>query len=113
MKEIPLITPSSESDKNATKEAEYIANEVLEEKAKINAHNRRENFKDNLYWGVIILFWIIIVFLIIMGVIWAYHLVTPIKYHFLLDEQVNKIQTILFSASLVKISTDFIKDHNK
>lgn len=112
MKKIP--TPQfnlTNDDKSAAKEAESFANEDLDKTAKINDHNRKERFKNHLGTAALIIFWIIVVSFSIMALIWVYHLISPEKMHFLTPLQIDKLQTILFSAAVIKIGQNLVSKY--
>jgi len=103
----PQFNPTSD-DKSAAKEAESFANADLDKTAKINDHNRKERFKNHLGTAALIIFWIIVTSLSMMALILVYHLITPEKIHFLVNSQIDKLQTILFSAAIIKIGQGYI-----
>jgi uncharacterized membrane protein len=111
-KKIPTPkNPSTNEDGKASKEAESIANGDLEKEAHYNAHQRKEKFKTHLSKAAIIIFWIIVSSFLMMAIIWVYHLVTPEDLHFLTTLQIDKLQTILISATAIKIGQDYMSKH--
>lgn len=112
MKQIPLpeinLIPD---DNNASKEAESFENANLEEVARRNAHQRKEHFKAHFAKAALIVFWIIVVSFLTIALIWVYHLITPEEWHFLTTLQIDKLQTILMSATVIKIGQDYLNKH--
>lgn len=103
--------PPDYGDNRASKEAESFANEDLEKEANYNAHQRKEKFKTHLSTAALIIFWIIVTSFSMMAAIWVFNLVTPESWHFLTSWQMDKLQTVLFSATAIKIGQDYMNKH--
>lgn len=95
-------------DGQSSKEAKSFANENLEKEAKIRAHYRKEQFRNNTSIAALIVFWLVVSSFVGMALIWVYHLVTPENWHFLSTLQNEKLQTILFSAIIIKIGQGYL-----
>lgn len=111
MKIIPKPTLSSGDDKEAMKESEYFDDADYDGISKKNEHERKEKFKKHLGVAAILIFWGAVASLLMMAAFWVYHLISPSAWHFLNQIQLDKIQTILFSATLVKIVGEFSKKY--
>ena len=88
-------------DASAIAEAEVISRgEDLEKAAELAQHERREGARDTvarlLNFGIRVLFGIIL----IAGLVWAYHLLTPTCWHWLTEEQLSSIKESFFSATI-------------
>ena len=44
-----------------------------------------------------------------MGLAWAYHLITPMRWHFLIQEQLDTIQTILFGGGIGAFISNYLR----
>jgi hypothetical protein len=91
---------SEEADQKAFNEAAAIASGDLETEAAKNEHVRTQRFRDHFAGGMITVFWIILVCIIVMGLIWFWHLITPNVWHFLTPPQTEKIGTLLFGGAI-------------
>lgn len=105
---------SGDSFKQATAEALSLGEGTdLEREAKKNQHRRREKLKDHMGKGAIVAFWIFFWVVILIttsgGLIWAYHMLTPEKWHFLTDNQVNTIEDHVFTALVGGVFAFFSK----
>lgn len=109
-KKIPSLSANlPNEDGSATKEAESLANETLEQEAKKNEHQRKEKFKQHFSWAALGVFWIVAVSLILILLFWVWHLITPMYLHFLTEIQVNKLQDILFSVIATKVIQEYFR----
>lgn len=89
------------SDSLALNESQALANdEDLEEIARRADHSRRESFKNHFHRALIILFWTFFLGLMTAGGLWAFHLLTPEKWHFLNDAQLSEIKSTFFTGVL-------------
>ncbi len=98
-------------DSSAIKESQAIAAGDLEGEARKNAHERGEKIKNHVSRAAVMFFWFAIIILFIMAFSWSWHLLTPIEWHYLADEKVNQIQTIIFSGALASIVPAYAKKY--
>ncbi|OZC35627.1 hypothetical protein B9Q17_00845 [Marinobacter vinifirmus] len=93
----------SGNDPKAEKEASYFANgKDLE---------RSERIKGLLNWVAMLTIAVAAVGVLLCLVSWFYHLLTPDHYHFLKDEQIRRIETVVFSGMLVGLAQKYLSKH--
>lgn len=95
---VPL-PPQASPDLKSESEARGFAGDDLDTVAKQNEHNRTETFRNSVAWGVLVLFWAVVIGAILMGAFWLWHIVTPDCLHFLSPAAVDKIQTLLIGGT--------------
>jgi hypothetical protein len=101
--------PGLQPDSIAKKEALSIANCVdIEQDGKEQEHNRHQAFRNHVNRATIMLFWIISAGLLIGIAAFAWHMVTPEKWHYLSQAQLDKLQTVLGSAILSSAFTGYV-----
>ena len=93
----------------APREAANFKENSLEEDAKQRSHDRREGTRFHAYKAGILLLWLVAVALVCMIGVWLYHLLTPEKIHFLSNDQFNHLQTIVTSATVAALGSEFIR----
>ena len=93
----------------APREAASFKEKNLDEDAKQRSHDRREGTKLHAYIVGILLLWLVAIVLICMIGVWGYHLLTPAKIHFLSVEQFNDLQTIVTSATVAALASEFVR----
>lgn len=111
---IPPLPPSMgkmHSDSLAIRESLSLENDNLEKQASVREHRRREKFKDHMGCSSLIIFWFMVSILLGMIFCWGWNILTPASWHFLNESQVDKIQTILFTASVVELLPSFVKKY--
>lgn len=101
--------PPLQHDEVAQQEALSYAENSLDKEAKKNQHYRREKLRNHMGWAAIVFFWVLAIAVIMIGGCYLYHLLTPLKYHFLDESQVKTIQAMLFSGILVKVWPEYVK----
>lgn len=92
--------PEPEPTPQAESEAASFAARELQRGDVRNAH---------LHVGSLVLFWTIVITAFVMLLIWSYHLVTPDTWHFLSQQGIDKLQTILFSFAGSSVATSLSK----
>ena len=104
----------SRPDDLATKEEEAVASGSLEtqnlEKQR-NAHRRGERFRELFSLGMQLLFGTIILITIIAVLVVAWHHLTPEKYAWLSEDQLQQIRTFLFSGAVISAVSSHIQRH--
>ena len=100
---MPLIQPPDSSVADTKDDAEAMAfsegRDLSKEKQEAD-HERFLRFHWHLSYGIIIILWIAIIVLSAMGLCWAFHMISPERYHFLDAAQLSDIKTILFSGGV-------------
>lgn len=81
----------------------------LEKEAKESEHGRTERFKDQFETITMLAMWGISIATAIFGFTWFWHLMTPESWHWLLPEQVEKIQNIFAGVILAGVLGDHFK----
>ena len=83
----------------ANAEAKALAEDVdLKKDAQQREHGRKQELKDILVRGIKFFFWLFLIVVVGMLLTWVYHLLTPKDWHYLRPDQIDKIQTMLFSG---------------
>ena len=86
-----IVVPEEETKptEKAFKEATRIARGNLK---------RDEAVRTNIHYAGLAIFWFIVTIAILLGLVWAWHLGTPERLHFLTTEQRSDIETVLLAA---------------
>lgn len=96
---VPDLSPPEDGDEKAVKESQRVANlQDLEEKAERSRIGRREDFRQVFHCALIagsVLFFVIIM---VAGVFWAWHMLTPECMHFLTPAAIEKIQSTFLTG---------------
>lgn len=77
----------------------------LKKQSDKNHFTRRERFKDHFECIVLIILWSIIFIVVVMALVWVYHMITPMKWHWLEPTDVEHLQTMLVGGVGGVIST--------
>jgi hypothetical protein len=111
-KESPIFEPGAAdkpSDDLAQQEALKLgAGENIETDGKRQEHRRHQTFRNQVNIATIGLFWIFVVCIAAGVLVFTWHLIAPICWHFLNDEALGKIQTLLGSALLSSALTGYV-----
>jgi hypothetical protein len=62
------------------------------------ALQRGDTVQTHLHRGGLVVFWVALAILLSMLVVWAWHIITPDRYHFLNESASDRLQTILVSV---------------
>lgn len=81
-----------------------IANEAAQ-----NEFNRDQKFKDHFELISLATMWILAAGMLIAGIIWFYHLVTPLTWPRLCSDQIDDIQALLTGGLIVGILANHFK----
>ena len=108
---VPRVdVPETDQADRATLEAEAMAAGLrLDEEAAFHAHKRRERLRTHLGFAAILLFWLFVVIVVAAVATYAWHIIAPPEFHYLEENQVNTIQTILISGLLSWIVPSYAK----
>jgi hypothetical protein len=97
----PAYEPDEQTDSLAASESTAFGNGVdLDQKSKINDHNRTEELRDLLKDAAKGIFRVIVVVTEFAIIFWAWHLLMPVEFAFLSDKQLEKIEHILQTVML-------------
>lgn len=110
-KDVPSIPVNTNlvNDKKTENEAKALATDSLAEVANAKEHDRNERLRDSVALGIRWIFWIFLFCITVMGLIWFYHQVCPLKWHFLDLQQIDKIGTLLIGGA----SSSFVSGYAK
>lgn len=97
------------TDDKSVSEAHSIAAGSLEEDAARNDHRRNESFRNAVSWATLIIFWLAVVAIVIAGVCWFWHLMTPEKLHFLEPRQSEKVGSLLLGGVMSNAVSAYAK----
>lgn len=92
---------TGEGDGKAVAEAKAYADQSLEKAAKEAEHTRREQFRDHLAFGALIVLWILMASVGLTVLALAWHYITPERWCWLTEGQLAKLQTFIFSGALI------------
>jgi len=90
-------------------EAHSLAAGSLEEDAAKNDHRRNESFRNAVSWATLIIFWLAVVAIVVAGVCWFWHLMTPDWLHFLEPRQSEKIGSLLLGGVMSNAVSGYAK----
>lgn len=98
-----------QSDHKAQREAISL-NDGLDLKGKTREHNRHQAFRDHVNLATLVLLWLIVVALFAGIGVFAFHTLTPMCWHFLDEEQLSNLKSILGTAILSSALTGYAKN---
>ncbi len=79
----------------------------LEKDGRENEHRRHQQFRNHVNTATLVLFWVI-VFCVLVGVVaFAFHLVFPKGWHYLDEDQLDQLKTMLGAAVLSSALTGY------
>ncbi len=81
--------------------------EALLYEGQVNEHCRQEKFKKHKSWIALVLVWSVLIGIVFMSGVWLWHLITP--WSWLNHDQLNRLETILFSGVISSLISPFIK----
>jgi hypothetical protein len=81
----------------------------LEREAAEQEHDRNQKFRNHFEKIAIGALWILAFGLLAIALIWLYHMVTPICWHWLDIEQLDDLQGILTGGLIVGVLTDHFR----
>lgn len=105
--------PVSNTSKNRGEEAEIPSApfDDLDKQAKAGKHKRHQHFQGSLNCIVILALWAIFIAVLTSGGIYLWHMLTPIKLHFLESNQLEQIRTFVVTAILSSSLTNYANRH--
>ena len=110
---LPIESPPAGDEKSATEKRAIESTTNYEKDAREKEHQRGELLKGIVH-RLVVGGIIIVGILMIAGiVIWAWHILTPTKWHWLLMEKIYEIQKIMSSALLAIVVGDYAKKYLK
>ncbi len=81
--------------------------EDLEQQGKKKEHERHQQFRDNLNLATLIIFWVIVICVVWGIVTYTFHILTPDNWHYLGDDQLDQLRSILATAILSSALTGY------
>lgn len=97
--------PESLDKHSAQQEAIAFQDESLEEQSQKAQHKRREVFRDLFLRAACIGFWAAFGGALVLFLYWIIHLMLPLCWHWATPEQLDKIQTLLFTGAMATVVT--------
>ncbi len=73
--------------------------ESLEESQFLHEARRNESSRNHIHTAMLVVLWGVIGAFLVSGLTWLYHQLSPVGWHYLPDEQVAYLGTILFSGA--------------
>lgn len=104
-KKLPDTDVSASPDAKAKKEEEAIFSGEYDEDAKRQDHRRLQGIKNIAYYAILILVVIGVGLVIMLAVVWFWHLLAPHKVRWLEPIEIDHVQSLLFSGSLASALT--------
>ena len=106
------VPPQADSD--ATREAAAFAARNLEELSKRGEHKRSERFREHISMGALCIIWILLALFLIATLCLAFHYLTPRRWGWLEQDQLDTLRTIVFSGAITSTATAyFVKRVNQ
>ncbi|OJW78661.1 MAG: hypothetical protein BGO69_01380 [Bacteroidetes bacterium 46-16] len=87
-------------DENSIKETPFNYEVLLAEQ---NGKHGIE-LNKHLFFVARISIWILYILFIVLLIIWFFHLVTPISWHWLTHEEIQAIERILYASTLISLA---------
>jgi hypothetical protein len=107
----PVFLPDANgaTDSRANEEAmKFATGSDLEVDGRRQEHVRHQKFRNHVNIATLILFWLIAGSIGVGVLVFTWHLVTPVCWHFLDSESRDKLQTILGAAVLSSALTGYV-----
>jgi hypothetical protein len=90
----------SNPDSNANKENDAIISDAYAHDAKRQGHKRDQGIKNVGYYATATLIWGGVILISVTTGIWADHVLMPKQMRWLSPDEVNHVQSLLFSSAL-------------
>jgi hypothetical protein len=97
---IPDIESAPRPDSDATREFQAIITDSYEDDARRQDHGRSQGLKNVGYWATVALIAGGVLLIIVMTGIWAWHMLLPPCRRWLSHDEVEHLQSLLFSGAL-------------
>jgi hypothetical protein len=107
----PVFTPDASKLASALAEEEAAklgAGLDLEHDGRRQEHARHQTFRNQVNLATLILFWLIVACVGAGVLVFAWHLVMPVSWHWLNDAMRDKLQTLLAAALLSSALTGYV-----
>lgn len=97
IKDVPKFDKSDfengASEESAKLESQAFAEGNYDKIAAQKKHQRQQSFHTHIHYWVLIFIWVIGLIVIASAIVWSWHMLTPVGYHFLNPTQIDKLQT--------------------
>lgn len=101
------------NDTLANKEAIAISNGSLQADADKQEHNRHQTFRNHINRATLIVFWSVVGCLVVSIFIFTFHMITPDSWHFLSEDQIGTLKTLLGGAILSSAMSGYVTNRMK
>lgn len=101
------------NDALASKEAIAISNGSLQADADKQEHNRHQTFRNHINRATLIVFWSVVTCLVVSIFIFTFHMITPESWHFLSEDQIGTLKTLLSGAILSSAMSGYVTNRMK
>ena len=109
----PTETPPDTDDSQAEDEALALEEgRDLEAEAKRTSYERSEHLRDHVKMAVVLLFWLCFGLIVLSVCTWTWHFLVPSEWHWLDKDQLDKLQTILFTLAAASGLKTVAKKHS-
>ena len=85
--------------------------EELKRSAKQGEHNRDQTFKNHVNLVTLIGLWGVVIAVILCGIFYLYHMLSPESWQFLSTQQLETIRTFVVTAILSSSLTNYANRH--
>lgn len=108
---VPAFEPDSVSQQDELAQAEAIKignGDDLESDGKRQEHGRHQKFRNHVNAAMLGLFWLLVALVGAGTIVFVWHLLTPASWHWLEEDSLAKLQTLLGSALLSSALTGYV-----
>lgn len=94
-----------------TSETPDELDEELKRSAKKNNHSRDQTFKNHVNIVALVGLWGVVAAVVLCGLFYLYHMLSPQLWHFLTQAQLEQIRTFVVTAILSSSLTNYANRH--
>ncbi len=87
--------------------AKFASGDNLDKDGKAKEHNRHQKFRDHVNLAALVIFWAIVGCVVLGLIAFVFHLLAPESWHYLSEDQQEKLQTLLGAALLSSALTQY------
>jgi len=98
---------TGDGNNDAQREAKAFAEGTLEEQSRRGEHRRSERLRDHISTVAVIVVWVLFALFMIASVVLAWHYLTPGKWGWLEESQLNTLRTLVFSGAITSTATAY------
>jgi len=103
-----ILLKSVSDDDSSSEETDLLGSGLSEDKiaalARQAEHHRNEKFKNHFEKIALVALWMAAILFASLFIVWAWHTLLPIKYHWLSTPQMDSIKAILFGGIVSSVA---------